>query len=284
MDLKKIVAAAALAVTPLLAASAGWAQGFAPITPPVDAVAYPTAAPPPGSGGGAPWVETQESPLALRLTRASLELARGQALEQGPAVQQAYGAWQQLLKTNGPKDMSTLQAHASYLNVFSAVQGEAVKVYDVVLANLPDDDEGAVGPGGKVPQDPLLAEVDDMMGEWGALRGNTAAACQIDPGSCVGLDPQEVQLIAEIRGHLEVLEGEDPHSDLSPRALRRRASLLKMRARIGRRLAQRAAQQIVLEVAASTHGQSPGGRLPKLLSASRRGSAKRVVPADPYVD
>ncbi len=261
------------------------AQGFAPITPPPDVVAYPSAAVPAGSPGDGPWVETQDSPIALRLTRASLELARGQSLEQGPAVQQSYVGWQQLLKTNGPKDMATLQAHARYLNTYSAVQGEAVKVYDSVLANLPDDSEVAPGPGGEKPTDPLLVEVEDMMGDWTTLSGSTAAACQIDPDSCVGLDPQEAQLVEEIRGHLDVLEGQDPTTDLSPSALRRRATLLKMRARIGQRLAQRAAQQIVLEVAASTHGHGAGGRLPKLLGSTRtRRAAKRVVPSDPYVD
>src|SRR5207237_9755907 len=111
------------------------------------------------------------------------------------------------------------------------------------------------------------------------------SACYLSPETCQTPDPTDKALQDEIAGLVkDTLVAGGPDGGLSVYALRRKANLLALRARVMGAVTQRAAARLATEVATAQDGSGNPRALPSplapLASASSRRSAVNI--SDPY--
>jgi hypothetical protein len=112
----------------------------------------------------------------------------------------------------------------------------------------------------------------------------TNSACFLSPDTCQQNDPADKALQDEISSLLNgTLVAGGPDGGLSVYSLRRKASLLALRARVMAAVTQRAAARLATDVATQQDGQGSPRSLPSPVAQVSTASTRRSAPAaDPY--
>jgi len=276
----------------LLAASqARAADEFAPIKT-TESVTYPLPPMPlptvqqPADGK---WSETEDSP-ALRVSRAWVKLGQAAGVERSEATRRLYQAWKQEVNTAGGHTRSTQAAHAKFLAAYKKDLEQARAIYEGVLRDVDAmDSDGATSSsstsGGEPAGSSLAKEAEEQIKAAERDERLTSSACFLAPDTCQQGDPSDKALQDEISGLVkDTLEAGGPDGGLSLYALRRKASLLALRARVMAAVTQRAAARLATEVATQQDGQGSPRMLPvpiaPVASAARRAATASTT--DPY--
>jgi hypothetical protein len=278
-----------LAALLLAASQARAADEFAPIKT-TDSVTYPLP-PMPLPAVQAPadgkWSETEDSP-ALRVSRAWVKLGQAAGVERSEGTRRLYQAWKAEVNQSGGHTRSTQAAHARFLAAYKKDLEQARTIYEGVLRDVDAmDGEGAEGSGnGNDPAAGSLAkEAEEQIRSADRDDRLTSSACFLSPDTCQQGDPTDKALQDEIAGLVkDTLVAGGPDGGLSLYALKRKAGLLALRARVMAAVTQRAAARLATEVATQQDGQGSPKMLPSpvapVASAARR--AVTASTSDPY--
>jgi hypothetical protein len=274
----------------LVASQARAADEFAPIKS-SDSVAYPLPPMPLPAASQQPadgkWSETEDSP-AIRVSRAWVKLGQAAGVERSEATRRLYQSWKQEVTTAGGHTRSTQAAHAKFLAAYKKDLEQARAIYEGVLRDVDAMDSDGAESSGK-PADPnagsLAKEAEEQIKAADRDERLTSSACFLSPDTCQQGDPTDKALQEEIAGLVkDTLEAGGPDGGLSLYALRRKASLLALRARVMAAVTQRAAARLATEVATQQDGSGSPKMLPSpvapVASASRR--AVTASTSDPY--
>jgi hypothetical protein len=267
------------------AGSAFAAEEFAPIKS-TESVTYPlppmplpaVQAPPDGK-----WAETEDSP-ALRVSRAWVKLGQAASVERSEQTRRLFASWKQETTRSGGHSRAAQASYARFLAAYKGDLEQARGIYEGVLRDVESMDDGdpsggsANGQSGGLAKDALdqiqAADRDDRL---------TNSACFLSPDSCQQSDPSDKALQDEISALLhDTLETGGPDGGLTIYALKRKAGLLALRAKVMSAVTQRAAARLATEVATQGDGQSAPGKLPSPVSNLASASRKSVASQDPY--
>jgi len=276
----------------LLAASqARAADEFAPIktsesvTYPLPPMPLPTVQQP----ADGKWSETEDSP-ALRVSRAWVKLGQAAGFERSEATRRLYQSWKQEVNASGGHTRSTQAAHAKFLAAYKKDLEQARAIYEGVLRDVDamdsDGPQSSSASGGEQTGSTLAKEAEEQIKSAERDERLTSSACFLAPDTCQQGDPADKALQDEIAGLVkDTLEAGGPDGGLSLYALRRKASLLALRARVMAAVTQRAAARLATEVATQQDGQGSPRMLPSpvapVASAARR-AATASSTSDPY--
>ena len=276
-----------LALLLCAAPAARAADGPAPakseqVTYPLPAVARSA---PPAVAAQGKWAETEDSP-ALRVSRAWVKLGQAADVERSEPTRRLYSAWRSEVAQVGAHARAAQAAHAQFLAAYKTDLESARGIYEGVLREVDAmDSEGGTGSGARESSGvSLTREADEALKSADRDDRLSNAACFLSPDTCVQGDPTDKALQDEIAGLVrDTLEAGGPDGSLSLYSLRRKASLLALRARVMAAITQRAAARLATEVATAQDGQGGTRALPSpvapVASAARRAAAP---PADPY--
>ena len=278
-----------LAALLLAASQVRAADEFAPIKT-SDSVTYPLP-PMPLPAVQAPadgkWSETEDSP-ALRVSRAWVKLGQAAGIERSDATKRLYQAWKSEVTQSGGHTRSTQASHARFLAAYKKDLEQARAIYEGVLRDVDAmDGEGSESSGnGNDPAAGSLAkEAEEQIRSADRDDRLTSSACFLSPDTCQQGDPTDKALQDEIAGLVkDTLVAGGPDGGLSLYALKRKAGLLALRARVMAAVTQRAAARLATEVATQQDGQGSPKMLPSpvapVASAARR--AVTASTSDPY--
>jgi hypothetical protein len=279
------LAAAACALAP-----AARAQGeFAPVKVP-ETVTYPLppmplpAAPKPPEGK---WAETEDSP-ALRVSRAWVKLGEGAGIERSEGTRRLFQAWKAEVNKSGSGSRASQAAHATFLAAYKADLEKARIVYEGVLRDVEAlDNEGAGSSGSEKsgPATSLAREAEEQIRAAERDERLTSSACHLSPETCQQPDETDRALQDEISRLVhDTLETGGPDGGLSFYALKRKAGLLALRARVMAAVTTRAAARLATEVATQTDGKGAPRALPSPVSSMTGSSSRRAgtPTSDPY--
>ena len=278
-----------LAALLLAASQVRAADEFAPIKT-SDSVTYPLP-PMPLPAVQAPadgkWSETEDSP-ALRVSRAWVKLGQAAGVERSEATKRLYQAWKAEVTQSGGHTRSTQASHARFLAAYKKDLEQARAIYEGVLRDVDAmDGEGSESSGnGNDPAAGSLAkEAEEQIRSADRDDRLTSSACFLSPDTCQQGDPTDKALQDEIAGLVkDTLVAGGPDGGLSLYALKRKAGLLALRARVMAAVTQRAAARLATEVATQQDGQGSPKMLPSpvapVASAARR--AVTASTSDPY--
>jgi hypothetical protein len=283
----------ALGLLPLALAAAPAAKTgdeFIPVKP--DSVAYPLPAmplpqQPAAAASDGKWAETEDSP-ALRVSRAWVKLGQAADVERSEATHRLYASWKNEVAQGGVHGRAAQAAHARFLAAYKQDLDQARGIYESVLREVDAmDADGAQSGGSGAGQDSvggLAREADEQIKAAERDDRLTNSACFLSPETCQQSDPTDKALQDETAALIkDTLVAGGPDGGLSLYALRRKASLLALRARVMSAVTQRAAARLATEVATAQDGQGTPRALPSpiapVASATRRASP---APADPY--
>jgi hypothetical protein len=278
-----------LAALLLAASQARAADEFAPIKT-SDAVTYPLP-PMPLPAVQAPadgkWSETEDSP-ALRVSRAWVKLGQAAGVERSEATKRLYQAWKSEVNQSGGHTRSTQASHARFLAAYKKDLEQARAIYEGVLRDV-DAMDGEGGESSGNGNDPaagsLAKEAEEQIRSADRDDRLTSSACFLSPDTCQQGDPTDKALQDEIAGLVkDTLVAGGPDGGLSLYALKRKAGLLALRARVMAAVTQRAAARLATEVATQQDGAGSPRVLPSpvapVASAARR--AVTASTSDPY--
>jgi len=278
-----------LAALLLAASQARAADEFAPIKT-TDSVTYPLP-PMPLPAVQAPadgkWSETEDSP-ALRVSRAWVKLGQAAGVERSEATRRLYQAWKSEVNQSGGHTRSTQAAHARFLAAYKKDLEQARVIYEGVLRDV-DAMDSDNPEGSSNSNDPaagsLAKEAEEQIRSADRDDRLTSSACFLSPDTCQQGDPTDKALQEEIAGLVkDTLVAGGPDGGLSLYALKRKAGLLALRARVMAAVTQRAAARLATEVATQQDGQGSPKMLPSpvapVVSAARR--AVTASTSDPY--
>ena len=146
-----------------------------------------------------------------------------------------------------------------------------------------DGAEGSSGGDGTVAGG-LAREAEEQIRAADRDERLTNSACFLSPESCQQGDPADKALQDEISALVKgTLEAGGPDGGLSLYALRRKAGLLALRARVMAAVTQRAAARLATEVATQQDGQGAPRSLPSPVAPVVSVARRSVTPAsDPY--
>lgn len=278
-----------LLVSALLAGSASAASDFTPVkgaesvTYPLPPVPLPQA--PAVAAADGKWAETEDSP-ALRVSRAWVKLGQAAGVERSEATRRLYVSWKNEMGQSGQHSRSAQAAHARFLAAYRNDLEAARVIYEGVLREVDsmDSDGDSAAPQGGQPTS-LAHEAQDQIAMADRDERLSNSACFLSPETCQQPDPADKALQDEI-GNLvkETLEAGGPDGGLSLYALRRKASLLALRARVMSAITQRTAARLATEVATQQDGQGMPRSLPNPASpvASAAQARRAVNLSDPY--
>jgi len=279
-----------LAALLLAATQARAADEFAPIKT-SDSVTYPLP-PMPLPAVQAPadgkWSETEDSP-ALRVSRAWVKLGQAAGVERSEATRRLYQAWKQEVNQSGGHTRATQAAHAKFLAAYKHDLEQARAIYEGVLRDVDamdsDNPDGSSASGSDPTAGSLAKEAEEQIRSADRDDRLTSSACFLSPDTCQSGDPTDKALQDEIAGLVkDTLVAGGPDGGLSLYALKRKAGLLALRARVMAAVTQRAAARLATEVATQQDGQGGLKMLPSpvapVASASRR--AVTASTSDPY--
>jgi len=278
-----------LAALLLAASQARAADEFAPIKT-TDSVTYPLP-PMPLPAVQAPadgkWSETEDSP-ALRVSRAWVKLGQAAGVERSEATHRLHQAWKSEVAKSGGHTRSTQAAHARFLAAYKKDLEQARVIYEGVLRDV-DAMDSDNPEGSSNSNDPaagsLAKEAEEQIRSADRDDRLTSSACFLSPDTCQQGDPTDKALQEEIAGLVkDTLVAGGPDGGLSLYALKRKAGLLALRARVMAAVTQRAAARLATEVATQQDGQGSPKMLPSpvapVVSAARR--AVTASTSDPY--
>jgi hypothetical protein len=267
--------------------SAARAEEFAPIKA-SESVTYPLPPVPFPAVPDGKWAETEDSP-ALRVSRAWVKLGQASGIERSEATHRLHQAWKAEVAKSGQGSRSAQAAHARFLAAYKKDLDQARAIYEGVLRDVDaldgetagngngtgNGDAAAGGLAREAEEQIRLAERDDRL---------TNSACFLSPETCQQGDPADKALQDEISSLLNgTLVAGGPDGGLSLYALRRKASLLALRARVMSAVTQRAAARLATDVATQQDGQGSPRSLPSPVAQVATASSRRSVPAsDPY--
>ena len=275
-----VVAAAAASV-----ASATRAEQFAPIKA-SESVTYPLPPVPFPPVPDGKWAETEDSP-ALRVSRAWVKLGQAAGVERSEGTHRLHQAWKAEVARSGQSSRAAQTAHARFLAAYKKDLDQARGIYEGVLRDM-DALEGDSGGAGTASGDPanggLAREAEEQIRVADRDDRLTNSACFLSPDTCQQSDPADKALQDEISTLLNgTLVAGGPDGGLSVYALRRKASLLALRARVMAAVTQRAAARLATDVATQQDGQGSPRSLPSPVAQVSTASSRRSVPAsDPY--
>jgi hypothetical protein len=278
-----------LAALLLAASQVRAADEFAPIKT-SDSVTYPLP-PMPLPAVQAPadgkWSETEDSP-ALRVSRAWVKLGQAAGVERSEATKRLYQAWKSEVNQSGGHTRSTQASHARFLAAYKKDLEQARAIYEGVLRDV-DAMDGEGGESSGNGNDPaagsLAKEAEEQIRSADRDDRLTSSACFLSPDTCQQGDPTDKALQDEIAGLVkDTLVAGGPDGGLSLYALKRKAGLLALRARVMAAVTQRAAARLATEVATQQDGAGSPRVLPSpvapVASAARR--AVTASTSDPY--
>lgn len=260
------------------------AEEFKPVKS-AESVTYPLPPVPlPQSASDGKWTETEDSP-ALRVSRAWVKLGQAAGVERSEATRRLYTSWKSELAQSGPHTRAAQAAHARFLAAYKSDLEQARAIYEGVLRDVDamDSDGAESGSQGGAPSS-LAREAEEQIRAADRDERLSNSACFLSPDTCQQPDPADKALQDEI-GNLvkDTLEAGGPDGGLSLYSLRRKASLLALRARVMAAITQRTAARLATEVATQQDGQGLPRTLPSPVSPVAAASARRPVNlADPY--
>jgi hypothetical protein len=252
------------------------------VTYPLPPIPLPAIQPPDGK-----WAETEDSP-ALRVSRAWVKLGQAAGVERSEATRRLYQAWKNEVGQNGAHGRVAQAAHAKFLAAYKKDLDQARSIYEGVLRDVDSMDadgaEGSGGGGGEGTTGGLAREAEEQIRAADRDERLTNSACFLSPDSCQQGDPADKALQDEISALVKgTLEAGGPDGGLSLYALRRKAGLLALRARVMAAVTQRSAARLATEVATQQDGQGSPRSLPSpvapVVSVARRAATPA---ADPY--
>ena len=233
------------------------------------------------------WSETEDSP-ALRVSRAWVKLGQAAGVERSEATRRLYQSWKAEVNQSGGHTRSTQAAHARFLAAYKKDLEQARVIYEGVLRDV-DAMDSDNPEGSSNSNDPaagsLAKEAEEQIRSADRDDRLTSSACFLSPDTCQQGDPTDKALQEEIAGLVkDTLVAGGPDGGLSLYALKRKAGLLALRARVMAAVTQRAAARLATEVATQQDGQGSPKMLPSpvapVVSAARR--AVTASTSDPY--
>jgi hypothetical protein len=269
-----------------LAAPGAHAEEFAPIKS-TESVTYPLPPMPLPAVPDSKWSETEDSP-ALRVSRAWVKLGQAAGVERSEATHRLYQAWKNETAQSGAQSRATQAAYARFLAAYKKDLEQARSIYEGVLRdldNMETDGSSNGGAGSDAAAGSLAKEAEEQIQSADRDDRLTNSACFLAPDTCQQSDPSDKALQDEISGLIKgTLVAGGPDGSLSVYALRRKANLLALRARVMAAVTQRAAARLATEVATQQDGQGMPRMLPSPVAQVASSSARRSVPssADPY--
>jgi hypothetical protein len=273
-----VLAAAALAVP-----AARAAEGFKAIKA-TESVTYPLPPLPlPAVQPEGKWAETEDSP-ALRVSRAWVKLGQAAGIERSEATRRLHQAWKSEVGQSGPHSRAAQAAHARFLAAYKRDLEQARVIYEGVLRDVDAmDGEGAQSGSGDPAAGSLAREADDQIRAADRDERLSNSACFLSPETCQQSDPSDKALQDEISELVKgtLVEG-GPDGGLSLYALRRKAGLLALRARVMAAVTQRAAARLATEVATQQDGQGAPRTLPSPVAPVASAARRPPPTADPY--
>jgi hypothetical protein len=271
----------------LVALPAAAAEEFAPIKA-SESVTYPLPPMPlPAAATAQPakWTETEDSP-ALRVSRAWVKLGQAAGVERSEATKRLYQGWKNETSHTGPHSRVSQAAYARFLAAYKQDLDQARGIYEGVLRDVDAmDTDGATDQNADGTSQGLAKDADEQIRSADRDDRLTNSACFLSPDSCQQSDPTDKALQDEIAGLVrDTLEAGGPDGGLSLYALKRKAGLLALRAKVMAAVTQRAAARLATEVATQGDGQNGPKALPSPVSNLASASAKRAVQqaSDPY--
>ena len=280
----------AFAAAALLMPAARAAEEFKAIKA-TEAVTYPLpplALPAIPAAQDSKWAETEDSP-ALRVSRAWVKLGQAAGVERSEATRRLHTAWKNEVAQSGPHSRATQAAHARFLAAYKKDLEQARSIYEGVLRDVDALDGETGGVGDQAASESgaggLARDATEQIQAADRDERLTNSACFLSPDTCQQGDPSDKALQDEISGLVkDTLVAGGPDGGLSLYALRRKASLLALRARVMAAVTQRAAARLATEVATQQDGQGAPRSLPSPVApVVASSSSRRVAPsADPY--
>ena len=265
--------------------SAARAEEFAPIKA-SESVTYPLPPVPFPAVPDGKWAETEDSP-ALRVSRAWVKLGQAAGVERSEATHRLHQAWKSEVARSGQGSRAAQTAHARFLAAYKKDLDQARGIYEGVLRDV-DSLDGENGGSGTAGADPatggLAREAEEQIRAADRDDRLTNSACFLSPDTCQQNDPADKALQDEISSLLNgTLVAGGPDGGLSVYSLRRKASLLALRARVMAAVTQRAAARLATDVATQQDGQGSPRSLPSPVAQVSTASSRRSTPAaDPY--
>ena len=251
------------------------------VTYPLPPIPLPAVQPADGK-----WAETEDSP-ALRVSRAWVKLGQAAGVERSEGTRRLYQAWKNEVAQGGTHGRAVQAAHAKFLAAYKKDLDQARGIYEGVLRDVDSMDadgaEGSSGGDGTVAGG-LAREAEEQIRAADRDERLTNSACFLSPESCQQGDPADKALQDEISALVKgTLEAGGPDGGLSLYALRRKAGLLALRARVMAAVTQRAAARLATEVATQQDGQGAPRSLPSPVAPVVSVARRSVTPAsDPY--
>ena len=268
-----------------LLASTARAEEFLPIKA-SESVTYPLPPVPFPAVPDGKWAETEDSP-ALRVSRAWVKLGQAAGVERSEATHRLHQAWKSEVARSGQGSRAAQTAHARFLAAYKKDLDQARGIYEGVLRDV-DSLDGENGGSGTAGADPatggLAREAEEQIRAADRDDRLTNSACFLSPDTCQQNDPADKALQDEISSLLNgTLVAGGPDGGLSVYSLRRKASLLALRARVMAAVTQRAAARLATDVATQQDGQGSPRSLPSPVAQVSTASSRRSTPAaDPY--
>jgi hypothetical protein len=264
------------------------AEEFAPIKA-SESVTYPLPPVPFPAVPDGKWAETEDSP-AIRVSRAWVKLGQAAGVERSEGTHRLHQAWKSEVGRSGQGSRAAQSAHARFLAAYKKDLDQARAIYDGVLRDVDalDGENGANGGngggGGDAATGGLAREAEEQIRAADRDDRLTNSACFLSPDTCQQNDPADKALQDEISSLLNgTLVAGGPDGGLSVYSLRRKASLLALRARVMAAVTQRAAARLATDVATQQDGQGSPRSLPSPVAQVSTASSRRSAPAaDPY--
>lgn len=278
--MKTITLIALLAALPAVAA-----EEFKPIKA-SESVTYPLPPMPlPAvAASDGKWAETEDSP-ALRVSRAWVKLGQAAGVERSDGTKRLYTAWKNDTAHSGPHSRIAQASYARFLAAYKQDLEKARSIYEGVLRDVDAmDSDGASETNADGTSNGLAKDADEQIRAADRDDRLTNSACFLSPDTCQQSDPTDKALQDEIAGLVrDTLEAGGPDGGLSLYALKRKAGLLALRAKVMGAVTQRAAARLATQVATQGDGQGMPKALPLPTSNLASASSKRAVNAsDPY--
>src|SRR5436305_2746752 len=251
------------------------------VTYPLPPIPLPAVQPADGK-----WAETDDRP-ALRVSRAWVRLGQAAGVERSEATRRLYQAWKNEVAQGGTHGSSVQAAHAKFLAAYKKDLDQARGIYEGVLRDMDSMDvdgaDGSAGGDGTVAGG-LAREAEEQIRAADRDERLTNSACFLSPDTCQQGDPADKALQDEISALVKgTLEAGGPDGGLSLYALRRKAGLLALRARVMASVTQRPAARLATDVATQQDGQVALRSLPSPAARAVSVARRSVTPAaDPY--
>jgi hypothetical protein len=271
----------------LVALPAAAAEEFKPIKA-SESVTYPLPPmplPAASTATNAKWTETEDSP-ALRVSRAWVKLGQAAGVERSDATKRLYQGWKNETTHSGAHSRAAQASYARFLAAYKQDLDQARGIYEGVLRDVDAmDSDGSAEANADGTSNSLAKDADEQIKAADRDDRLTNSACFLSPDTCQGSDPTDKALQDEIAGLVrDTLEAGGPDGGLSLYALKRKAGLLALRAKVMAAVTQRAAARLATEVATQGDGQSGPRALPSPVQNLASASSKRAVQqaSDPY--